>query len=53
MFKNAKIATEVRFASFSLRWIYYYGSNKSTGKETGKMPLCALLAFEHGQVQRR
>ena len=24
-------------------WIYYYGSNKSTGKETGKMHLCALI----------
>ena len=27
---------------FPFRWIYYYGSNKSTGKETGKTHLCAL-----------
>ena len=33
--------TEVRFASF-FQWIYYYGSNKSTGKKTGKMHLCAV-----------
>ena len=24
------------------RWIYYYGSNESTGKETGKMQLCVV-----------
>ena len=30
------------FCQFPLRWIYYYGSNKSTGKETGKTHLCAL-----------
>ena len=24
------------FCQFPFRWIYYYGSNKSTGKETGK-----------------
>ena len=34
--------TEVRFASFLSGWIYYYGSNKSTGKETGKTHLCAV-----------
>ena len=28
---------------FPFRWIYYYGSNKSTGKETGKMHLCAVV----------
>ena len=30
------------FCQFGFRWIYYYGSNKSTGKETGKMHLCAV-----------
>ena len=30
------------FCQFPFRWIYYYGSNKSTGKETGKTHLCAL-----------
>ena len=31
------------FCQFPLRLISYYDSNKSTGKETGKMYLCALL----------
>ena len=30
------------FCQCSFRWIYYYGSNKSTRKETGKSHLCAL-----------
>ena len=30
------------FCQFPFLWIYYYGSNKSTGKETGKMHLCVL-----------
>ena len=30
------------------RWIYYYGSNKSTGKETGKSHLCALSTISEG-----
>ena len=30
------------FCQFPPRWIYYYGSNESTGKETGKTHLCAL-----------
>ena len=35
------------FCQFPFRWIYYYGSNKSTGKETGKMhlDLCAMIDF--------
>ena len=28
------------------RWIYYYDSNKSTGKETGKTLLCACTCLE-------
>ena len=28
------------FCQFSFRWIYYYHSSKSTGKETGKTHLC-------------
>ena len=31
------------FCQFLLRWIYYYGTNKSTGKETDKTHLCALV----------
>ena len=27
---------------FSFLWSYYYGSNKSTAKETGKAHLCGL-----------
>ena len=30
------------FCQFPFRWIYYYGSNESTGKEAGKTHLCAL-----------
>ena len=32
------------FCQFSFQWIYYYGSNKSTRKETGKMHLCGCPA---------
>ena len=31
------------FYQFPFQWIYYYGSNKSTGQETGKTHLCALF----------
>ena len=31
------------FCQFPFRLIYYYGSNKSTGKETVKSHLCALF----------
>ena len=31
------------FCQFPFRQIYYYGSNKSTGKETEKRHLCELL----------
>ena len=34
------------FCQFPFRWIYYYGSNKSTRKETGKTPLCALQTLK-------
>jgi hypothetical protein len=30
------------FCLFPFQWIYYYGSNESIGKETGKTHLCAL-----------
>ena len=33
------------FCQFPFRWIYYCGSNKSTGKQTGKMHLCTLVCF--------
>ena len=37
--------TEVRFASLLSGGfgIYYYGSNESTGKKTGKTHLCELV----------
>ena len=31
------------FCQFPFGWIYYYGSNKSTGKETGEMHFCELV----------
>ena len=31
------------FCQFLFRWIYYYDSTKSTGKETDKTYLCAVL----------
>jgi hypothetical protein len=31
------------FRQFPFRWIYYCGSIKSTGKETGKTHLCGLV----------
>ena len=34
------------FCQFPFRWIYYYGSNKTTGKETGKTHLCALVSMK-------
>ena len=33
------------FCQFLFRWIYYYHSDKSTGKESGKTHLSALLQF--------
>ena len=32
------------FCQFSFWWNYDYGSNKSTGLETAKLHLCALIA---------
>ena len=34
------------FCRSSFRYIYYYGSNKSTGKEAGKSHLCELVKSE-------
>ena len=31
------------FCEFPFRWIYYYGSNEFTGKETGKTHLCVVV----------
>ena len=31
------------FCQFPFRWIYYYHSSKSTGKETGKPHLSAVV----------
>jgi hypothetical protein len=39
------------FCQFPFRWIYYYASNKSTGKETGKTHLCALLELKFLQKE--
>ena len=33
------------FCQFPFQWIYYYGSDKSTGKESGKTHLWAMLPF--------
>ena len=40
------------FCQFPFRWIYYYGGNKSTGKETGKMHLCAVIEKLVGLFQK-
>ena len=48
MIKNARLTGTVYgnvFCQFPFRWIYYYGSNNSTGKETGKMHLYAAGCF--------
>ena len=39
------------FCQFPFRWIYYYGSNKSTGKEIGKTHLSALKKFKQSKLQ--
>ena len=39
------------FCQFPFRWIYYYGSNKSTGKEIGKTHLSAVKKFKQSQLQ--
>ena len=36
------------FCQFSFWCIYYYGSNKSIGKQTGKTHLCALVCQDDG-----
>ena len=33
------------FCQFPFQWIYFYGSNKSTWKETGKTHLCVVPYF--------
>ena len=36
------------FCQFLFQWIYYYGSNKSNGKETGKTHLCEVwCGYQH------
>ena len=42
------------FCQFPFRWIYYCGSNKSTGKKSGKMHLCALfLALKRNHLKSK
>ena len=41
-FEINKAVHRSAFCQFPFRWIFYYGSNKSTRKETGKMHLCAV-----------
>ena len=41
--------TEVQFL---FQWIYYYGSNKSTRKETGKAYLCAHVVSDNFRLWR-
>ena len=38
------------FFQFPFWWIYYYGSNKSTGKEIGKTHLCAVSKMHVAHV---
>ena len=40
------------FCQFIFRWVYHYGSNKYTGKETGKTHLCAE-GYLDGPLKRR
>ena len=35
------------FCQSSFRWIYCYGSNKSTGKGTGKLHLCECMELKN------
>ena len=43
IYVHSHIATAQRYVlPVFFRWIYYYGSNKSTGLETVKSHLCAL-----------
>jgi hypothetical protein len=39
------------FCQFPFRWNYYYGSNEFTGKDTGKMHLCAVVSQLSGSCQ--
>ena len=39
------------FLPFALQWIHYYGSNKSTGLETGKLHLCGVVRLALELVQ--
>ena len=39
-FSLKSVSVRGAFCQFSFRWIYYYGSNKPTGKETGNTNLC-------------
>ena len=38
------------FCQFSFWWIYYYGSNKSNGKNSGKTHLCAMCGFWYAKL---
>ena len=38
---------------FPFLWIYFYSSNKSTGKETGKTHLCVLVCSETKSKHRK
>ena len=42
-FVNNRMVHRGAFCQFPFCWIYYYGSNKSTGKKTSKMHLCGLV----------
>ena len=41
LYSSTIISNRSAFCQFPFRWIYYCLSSKSTGKETGKMHLCA------------
>ena len=41
------------FCQFLFRWIYYYGSNKFTGKETGKTHLFVVIWHIFWRTEKR
>ena len=50
--KKNKTLHRGAFCQFPFRRIYYYGSNKATGKETGKTHFCALRAWKIWQKHK-
>ena len=51
--KHFKIWHRRAFCQFLFRWIYYYGSNKFTGKETGKTHLFVVIWHIFWRTEKR